>query len=320
MSSPALFNPWSFHSLGFAELSHPWPRWALVGSFVLHVAVGVALMDLRFLSVREPKETSYHVSLVAMPAPPPPPASNVRPAEPVVLRSLPPVPDFATLPRMPSPVDSLSAPVQPPEEAPRMAELLTQTMQSVLIPAVTKPQPVTKAPVRVPSKPEDRVRVRTPSVAIPEPPQLARVPIEQASPVPRAPLKADQERLQQAIANLTIPELVSALTVRRPSSMQGSDAFPMDAHYWESIRSRIHQQWLASAMRRLDPRQVVLAFRVERTGQVSGLAVDQSSGSDEYDGMAQRAVAAASPLPPFPSTITEPYLDINFTFRFHLVQ
>ena len=333
MSSTAPFNQRSFLSLDCAESVDPWLMWSLVGSFVLHMAMYVAFMDLRFLPEVEPTESSYHVSLVTLPAlsASAPPMTNARPHDPVELHRLPPVPDIEPL-------------LHHPEEADRMAELLTQTIQSVHVPEIKKPQPANRASGSVPRVPERvlsntdiSVRDLTAPIVPPEPPPLATVHIEEEPtflpPFPLIASKSKRGSREPAIANLAIPELVSVLTVRRPGSIptasetQDGPTAPHEAEssstetsYWEQIRSRIHQRWFVSGMHHLDLLQVVLAFRVERTGRMNRLIVHRSSGNKEYDLMAQRAVVSAGPFPSFPPAITEDYRDVNFRFSFQLVQ
>ena len=257
--------------------------------------------------------TSYHVSLLDLPA---------KPASPTRAGALP----------------TTNARPQDP------AELLMPTIQSVRIPEITKPQPANRAsgsvpqvPERVSSGAEISVRDLTLPIVPPEPPQLATVRIkEEPMPLPPFPVgtsKSKRDSREPAIANLAIPELVSVLTVLRqgstptasetqdgPTAPHGAESASMETSYWGQIRDRIHQRWFVAGMHHLDLLQVVLAFRVERTGRINGLVVHRSSGNNEYDLRAKRAVVAASPFPPFPPTVTEDHLDVNFKFSFQFVQ
>ncbi len=346
MSSTATFDRWSFHALGFAESVDPRPLWPLAGSLVLHVVVCVAIMSLRFLPASETPETFYQVTLVNLPDiqafSPPSPARMSASEQPTVTEA-PPVQDAASPPQTPKQqVEPIVAPGKPAPSVPRAEEAppteeWTRTIQAVPIPRITKQQPDNPAsalvPKREPSDTDVRARGQSPLVPFPEPPQLARMPTTQA-PVPSPPVypsvasRSKWERSEQAIANLAIPEL-SAPAVRQPDlpptvsetrvipiTLHAAGSSPDENPYWEEIKGRIHQQWFGSGTHHSQLLQVVLAFRVERTGQVNGLTIDRSSGHDTYDLMAQRAVVAASPFPPFPPTITEDYRDINFTFSF----
>ncbi len=347
MSSTVPFSQWSPHAASCAESGDAWPAWSLAGSCVLHVVVCVAIMSLRVPPVSELPETSYSVALVTLPgvqafAPP-----SQAPVE--IQQNLTTAPDAEPLSRPPKPQTGpvvepgrQDTAVQRAEESPSTVERLTRTMQSVRIPAITPLQPsraaselVPRVPERVPDNAESRVRGLAPLIATPEPPpQLAKVYLErELTPSSRIPpsatSKAKRERRGHAIANLAIPELAApparppdlTSTVREPqgapTTLHVARSSPGEMPYWEHIWDRIHQEWIVFDIRHSRPLQVGLAFRVKRTGQVSGLTIDRSSGNSQYDAMAKRAVFAASPLPPFPPMITADYRDVNFTFRFH---
>lgn len=59
---------------------------------------------------------------------------------------------------------------------------------------------------------------------------------------------------------------------------------------------------------------VVIRFRLSRTGAVSGVVVEQSSGNVYYDLAGKRAVLNADPLPPFPKDLSSAYFDAHFSF------
>lgn len=59
---------------------------------------------------------------------------------------------------------------------------------------------------------------------------------------------------------------------------------------------------------------VVIRFRLDRSGRVSGVTVERSSGNDYYDIAGQRAVMSAGPLPVFPPEMPDSSLDAHFTF------
>jgi TonB family protein len=62
------------------------------------------------------------------------------------------------------------------------------------------------------------------------------------------------------------------------------------------------------------PHYAVIRFRVLRSGQVRDLELETSSGSPSLDASALRAVRQSLPLPPFPSELTEPSLDLRYRF------
>jgi TonB family protein len=58
----------------------------------------------------------------------------------------------------------------------------------------------------------------------------------------------------------------------------------------------------------------VVRFRVLRSGTVQKLELETGSGDAGLDNAAMRAIRQSLPLPPFPNLLTEPYLDLRYTF------
>lgn len=83
--------------------------------------------------------------------------------------------------------------------------------------------------------------------------------------------------------------------------------------YLERIVNKIGSAWRRTANRA--PLKAMVYFRVERSGRVSGIEVEESSGSFLFDQAALRAVADASPLPPLPDGYTSDYLGVYFDFN-----
>jgi TonB family protein len=53
---------------------------------------------------------------------------------------------------------------------------------------------------------------------------------------------------------------------------------------------------------------------VEKSGEISRVHVEQSSGNSYYDSTILGAINKANPLPKFPSDIQKTFLDIKFLF------
>jgi colicin import membrane protein len=53
---------------------------------------------------------------------------------------------------------------------------------------------------------------------------------------------------------------------------------------------------------------------LDKTGQVSGIVVERTSGNEYYDLAARRAVLSANPLPSFPPDMAQSYFDAHFSF------
>ena len=85
--------------------------------------------------------------------------------------------------------------------------------------------------------------------------------------------------------------------------------------YLARVQAAIRRKWLAPPVDFSGESMVVVVkFRLSRQGGVSRVMVEQTSGNQYYDLAGKRAVLAADPLPPFPSSIRELYFDTHFTF------
>jgi TonB family protein len=58
-----------------------------------------------------------------------------------------------------------------------------------------------------------------------------------------------------------------------------------------------------------------VSFRIQRSGQVTDVKVETSSGTSYYDRAAVRAVYAANPLPPLPNDYRNEQLGVHLRFR-----
>jgi TonB family protein len=85
--------------------------------------------------------------------------------------------------------------------------------------------------------------------------------------------------------------------------------------YLALVQSRISAQWVAPPVdvtRR--SYQVVIKFRLHRSGRISDVVVERPSGNGYYDDAGKRAVLSVGSLPPFPPSVGEDVLETHFTF------
>jgi colicin import membrane protein len=87
--------------------------------------------------------------------------------------------------------------------------------------------------------------------------------------------------------------------------------------YFSRVQGLVSRHWAPPKVD-LSGREpkVVVRFRLHRSGAISDVAIEVSSGNDYYDAAGKRAVlsAAAAQLPPFPKGLTQAYVDVNFSF------
>ena len=70
--------------------------------------------------------------------------------------------------------------------------------------------------------------------------------------------------------------------------------------YLDQVESRIMAVWRLPE--NLDGRKVILRMRLERSGRVSNVRVERSSGDKKFDASAIEAVRRAIPFPPVPDS------------------
>ncbi len=88
-------------------------------------------------------------------------------------------------------------------------------------------------------------------------------------------------------------------------------------YYLNIITDRVSSNWFSSLV---DPGvpgnfQTVIYFRIEKSGQVSDIKIEQSSGVTPLDLSAVRAVKASAPFPPLPKEYEDAYLGIHLIFE-----
>lgn len=155
------------------------------------------------------------------------------------------------------------------------------------------------------------------------------------------PIKPDREsvvsrklrtEIDQQLAKLKVPDVASIESVRTrlevqadtpgdsESELSGATAQSSQSsngqnRYLAMVQTRIDQQWVAPPVKTDEKYlQVVLKFRILRSGNVMGLSIVRGSGNTYYDSAAKRAVQAADPLPPFPSDLSNAYFDVRYNF------
>jgi protein TonB len=185
------------------------------------------------------------------------------------------------------------------------------------------PAPPPDLPARSPSRPE--LPARTP--ALPEratPPRPSAAPRAGDKELPpmasAATTPAPAPRPPAPAPSVTSRAEPPAPALGRPSgSAQGSGAMTLNvsdfpfAYYLASVQRKVTERWEGRA---LQGRQPVVTFEIARDGQVSNVAIKDSSGNRYYDLTAMRAIADAAPFPPLPAEFPGSVLRIHLGFNF----
>jgi outer membrane biosynthesis protein TonB len=87
------------------------------------------------------------------------------------------------------------------------------------------------------------------------------------------------------------------------------------SRYLAIVQNKISEQWVAPPMDAENRSyQVVIKFRLHRSGRISDVVVERESGNGYYDDAGRRAVLSVGPLPSFPPYVTEEMLETHFSF------
>ena len=98
--------------------------------------------------------------------------------------------------------------------------------------------------------------------------------------------------------------------VGRPAQTPDASNPPLRA-YLAMVNRKVTERWVA-----LHSRQPVVTFEIARDGEVSNVAVKDSSGNRYYDRLAMRTIIDAVPFPPLPDDFPGSVLGVHLGFNF----
>ncbi len=237
------------------------------------------------------------------------------PPEAPTFKPLTPAP--AKRPAAPVPAPKARTPTSPPLEVakrqPARADLereINSVLDTLKVP--DKPKPVTVPQPDVPNEsPAQKPRPSLSDSLKRELDVLER--LHQPKPVPRSAPPAPR-------TDPTAPPVVakvapSAGATQPDTKIRASGSSSGSSEYLARVQLRISHHWVAPPVDLSGrPLSVVIKFRLHRSGSVSNVTVETSSGNAYYDLAAKRAVLSADPLPSFPNNMSDHYLDTHFTF------
>ena len=98
------------------------------------------------------------------------------------------------------------------------------------------------------------------------------------------------------------------------ASGQAQPPQPALGRYLSLVDYKISTNWLPTEPKAKTEAKVVIRFRVMRSGEVRDIGVETSSGDTILDQLALEAIQKSAPFPPFPNLLTEPFLDLLYSF------
>jgi len=291
-AGPLLLTPRLRPRSGPALRPAPLPLTATLLSAITHGALAaIVIVGAHVFARAQPK--TYVVNLVPAVAAVGTPQG--RPAVPPRAEEPPPRVTRRTPSELPERATARAAPPAPPPDLPARSPSLPE------LPARTPALPERATPPRPSAAPRAGDKELPPIASTTTPPAPA--------PTPPAPAPSVTSRAEPP-----------APALGRPSgSAQGSGAVTLNvsdfpfAWYLALIHRKVTERWEGRA---LQGRQPVVTFEIARDGQVSNVAIKDSSGNRYYDLNAMRAIAEAAPFPKLPDEFPGSVLRVHMGFNF----
>jgi colicin import membrane protein len=285
--------------------------------------------------------------------PPPPqpvrlaPTPHVRALEPIAAKPIPAPPAPAPAPKIrqeappPAPVPSPvmrqveTKPVQAPMPLPPRPVLNRDPLRGIAPPDVPKLGQMNSIPAGTPKETRSQTQADVQKIlnnlTLPEPTAPSSQPMTPSSAravPPRSSMSEEVTRQLQKLEQVppkveppkatTMPESQVASkppAARTPVTTLQASGVAAGNPYLALVQRKISEHWSAPQVGASGEQfQVVVKFRLDKNGQVSGIVVERTSGNEYYDLAARRAVLSANPLPSFPPDMSQPYFDAHFSF------
>lgn len=304
-----------------AALPSGWPAWSeaekpdvsvapvrrmVIVSLALHLAVLAAVAGFH-LPPKVERMTATHVTLVALPQPEPQPEAPVAPSPQAAPPASPP-----PTPKQAEPRARASAPIASKTPVlPSFKETIAAKAADSKLRAALKGIEQAPAAPRLgdykPVQPGSRsVLNKLPDVPVDtklreKPPSLSDVARELDA------LK--QPHQQPVVASKPKASLKPVTAIQATGDPSGL------GRYLSLVQARISEQWVAPPVNLTGKsHQVVIKFRLHRSGRISDVEIERASGNGYYDDAGKRAVQSVGQLPAFPPSVTEDILETHFTF------
>lgn len=172
------------------------------------------------------------------------------------------------------------------------------------------PAPVVKANDAVVPDESDGVRIEKPR-AKPKP----EVKQQTKTPDPKAPTPPPRQDTPPPSSERRTVLPYAAVGAGMSGQVAVDDANFEFAYYLQMVRVQIARNWTPPAGSSPGARAEVY-FRVSRSGEISALRLETSSGGDYFDQTALRAVVITQQLPPLPLGYSGADLGIHFGFEY----
>lgn len=185
--------------------------------------------------------------------------------------------------------------------------------------AEPEPEPVPPPePTPPAAEPEpDPVATRLPPEPDPEPPQTTPPPTQPEENSASSLLGGDYQR---TLANgggdaFFSPEALEYESVLNPGQINALKDIDLGP-YFDEVRRSVKSNWKRSYQ--VEEYTTFLTFDIQKNGQITGLRVTQSSGSEQVDRESLEAVQNSAPFAPLPPDFPLESLGVRFSFNIYI--
>jgi periplasmic protein TonB len=297
------------------EENHQQLLWLILASIVIH-GLGLLLFALyqRVETVRPDKKDLDPIEFTVLPEEPVEKTTSKDKSDYELSADLKPAPPTTSTP--PAIAERSQREITPTPETPEASNPAEEEQSNVLSGSdkisIPKSKPKSKPqPIATPSKNN--------SVATNLPPQSQ--PRKLASPDGVSTSASDLSGgdFSQTLASggdaFFSPEALEYKSVLDPEQLKALKDIDL-SKYLAAMEGKVKPNWNPSF--RQDDRTTVLNFKIEKSGQVTGLKVIQSSGAAQADQEALAAVQESLPFAPLPADFPLENLEITFSFNIHI--
>ncbi|HKN85876.1 MAG TPA: TonB family protein [Nitrospiraceae bacterium] len=241
---------------------------------------------------------------VSAPVPPPPRPALTRD----VLRGMaqPDVPKLGQMNQIPAgtPKETRS---QTQTDVQKILNNLTVPESMPIVSQPITPQPIAPQPIAPQPVAPQPMRSTPPRSSMSEEVNRQLQKLEQAPPPPKVEPVKTPVTAEPQVASKPPAARMPITTLQATGVAAGNP-------YIALVQRKISEHWSAPQVGAInDQFQVIVKFRLDKTGQVSGVVVERPSGNEYYDLAALRAIRTAI-LPSFPPDMTQAYFDAHFSF------
>jgi periplasmic protein TonB len=280
----------------------------------------------------EPKETRATDELAEeiSPRPTPPPASNNAPK----ITSPPPTPPQAAAPPKtpPKPTPPVKQATVPPKAPPKPIQPTPPQAVAPKVPPKPTPSPTENQPPVLSGSDTASVTKPQPKPAPKNDTVATRLPPNNQPNTPTPPSEQNNTTGNTGAAGLlggdyqkTIadggndaffsPEALAYEKVLNPDQIDALKDIDL-SQYFAEIKRRVKSNWNPSYA--AEEYTTFLTFEIQKNGQVTGLRVAQSSGSEEVDRESLTAVQNSAPFAPLPPEFPLAALEVEFSFNIYI--